>query len=99
MLRGVATTAVAISDRAFPGRGWAILSGVVSIIASIVVLAWPFDSIVIMALVVGSWLIIIGVMEMVAGFSMRRDAKKAEHTITGAQPDARQAHVPPRPAV
>jgi hypothetical protein len=75
------------------------LSGVVSIIASIVVLAWPFDSIVIMALVVGIWLIIIGVMEMVAGFSMRRDVKKAEHTITGARPDARPADVPPRPAV
>jgi uncharacterized membrane protein HdeD (DUF308 family) len=99
MFRGVATTAVAISDRAFPGRGWAILSGVISIIASIVVLAWPFDSIVIMALVVGIWLIVIGVMEMVAGFSMRRDAKKAEHTITGPRPDVAQSHMPPRSAV
>ena len=99
MFRGVATTAMAIGDRAFPGRGWAILSGVISIIASIVVLAWPFDSIVIMALVVGIWLIIIGVMEMVAGFGMRSDAKKAEQTITGARPDSPRAHVPPRPSV
>ena len=99
MFRGVATTASAISDRAFPGRGWAIFSGVISIIASIVVLAWPFDSVVIMALVVGIWLIIIGVMETVAGFSMRRDAKKTESEITGPRPDARPAHVPPRPSV
>ena len=28
---------------AFPGRGWAIFFGVVTVIADIVVLAWPFD--------------------------------------------------------
>ena len=52
-----------------------------------------------MALVVGIRLIIIGVMEMVAGFSMRRDAEKAQKTITGPRPDAPQAHMAPRPAV
>ena len=52
-----------------------------------------------MALVVGIRLIIIGVMEMVAGFSMRREAKKAENVITGARPDSPQPHVPPRPSV
>lgn len=99
MFRGVAATALAISDPALPGRGWAIFAGVISIIASIVVLAWPFDSIVILALVVGAWLIIIGVMEIVAGFSMRSDAKKAEKKITGARPDSPEAHLPPRPSV
>ena len=100
IFHGVAATATAISDPGFPGRGWAILSGVISIVASIVVLAWPFDSIVIMALVVGIWLIIIGVMEIVAGFSMRREAKKAEKAITGALPHSPQAQMPPpRPSV
>jgi uncharacterized membrane protein HdeD (DUF308 family) len=41
-----------------------------------VVLAYPFDSIVTLALVSGIWLVILGVMEIVAGFGMRRDAKK-----------------------
>jgi uncharacterized membrane protein HdeD (DUF308 family) len=84
IFRGVAATAAAISDPAFPGRGWAIFFGIISIIAGIVVLAWPFDSIAILALVVGIWLIILGVMEIVAGFRMRSDAKKAEKKITGA---------------
>jgi uncharacterized membrane protein HdeD (DUF308 family) len=43
-----------------------------------VVLAWPFDSIVTLALVAGIWLIVIGVMEIVTGFGMRSDVKKAE---------------------
>jgi uncharacterized membrane protein HdeD (DUF308 family) len=69
---------MAISEPAFPGRGWAIFFGAISIIAGIVVLAWPFDSIVTLALVAGIWLIVIGVMEIVTGFGMRSDVKKAE---------------------
>ena len=65
IFRGVAATATAISDPAFPGRGWAIFFGIISILA-------------------GIWLIILGVMEIVAGFGMRSDAKKVEKKITGA---------------
>jgi uncharacterized membrane protein HdeD (DUF308 family) len=84
ILRGVSATGVAISDRQFPGRGWTIFFGVISMIAGIVVLAYPFDSIVTLALVAGIWLIILGVMEIVSGFAMRNDAKKAEKLIPAA---------------
>jgi uncharacterized membrane protein HdeD (DUF308 family) len=78
IFRGVAAVAASISYPQFPGRGWTIFFGVVSVIAGIVVLAWPFDSIVVLALVTGIWLIILGVMEIISGFSMRSDAKKVE---------------------
>jgi uncharacterized membrane protein HdeD (DUF308 family) len=81
---GYAILLLAINDPAFPGGGWAIFFGIISILAGIVVLAWPFDSIVTLALVAGIWLIILGVMEIVAGFGMRSDAKKVEKKITGA---------------
>ena len=42
------------------------------------VLAFPFDSIVTLALVAGIWLIVLGVIEVVAGFSMRSDVKNVE---------------------
>jgi uncharacterized membrane protein HdeD (DUF308 family) len=84
ILRGVAATGVAISDRQFPGRGWTIFFGVISMIAGIVVLAYPFDSIVTLALVVGIWLIILGVMEIISGFGMRNDAKKVEKLVPAA---------------
>jgi uncharacterized membrane protein HdeD (DUF308 family) len=78
IFRGVAVTASAIGDSRFPGRGWAIFFGLVSVIAGFVVLAYPFDSIETLALVVGIWLVILGVTEIVSGFGMRSDVKKLE---------------------
>jgi uncharacterized membrane protein HdeD (DUF308 family) len=86
IFRGVATTGSAISEPGLPGRGWAIFAGIVSIIAGIVVLAWPFDSIVVLALVVGIWLIVIGVFEIVSAFQIRKAGKsiRAELRAGGA---------------
>jgi uncharacterized membrane protein HdeD (DUF308 family) len=84
IFRGVSAAGLAISDRQFPGRGWTIFFGVISMIAGIVVLAYPFDSIGVLALVVGIWLIILGVMEIISGFAMRNDAKKAEKLVPAA---------------
>jgi uncharacterized membrane protein HdeD (DUF308 family) len=88
IFRGVSAVAAAVSDKQFPGRGWTIFFGVISIIAGVVVLAYPFDSIVTLALVVGIWLIILGVMEIVSGFGMRSDAKKVEKIVHPAAPAA-----------
>ena len=91
IFRGVATTATAISEPGLPGRGWAIFAGVVTIIAGVVVLAWPFDSIVILALVVGIWLIVIGVVETVSALQMRKDVK----TIKGDWHRGQAGHAVP----
>ncbi|MCW2686054.1 MAG: hypothetical protein JWR37_944 [Mycobacterium sp.] len=72
IFRGVAATVAAISDPAIPGRGWQIFFGVITLIAGIVVLAAPLASIVTLAIVVGVWLIVIGVFEVVSAFVMRR---------------------------
>jgi uncharacterized membrane protein HdeD (DUF308 family) len=85
IFRGVATTASALSEPGFPGRGWMIVAGVISLVGGTVVLAWPFDSIVILAVVAGSWLIVIGVFEIVSAFQIR----KAGKTITDADHAAR----------
>src|SRR5271157_202911 len=89
IFRGVATTAMGVSDSGLPGRGWAIFFGVITIIAGIVVLAWPFDSIAILTLVVGIWLVIIGVFEVVEAFVMRRDANKVKETVRTIESDPR----------
>ena len=41
IFRGVATAVSAISDPTLPGRGWEIFFGIISLIAGIVMLAWP----------------------------------------------------------
>ena len=85
IFRGMATTGSAISEPGLPGRGWMIFSGAISLIGGTVVLAWPFDSIVILAIVAGSWLIVIGGFEIVSAFQIR----KAGKTITDADYAAR----------
>jgi uncharacterized membrane protein HdeD (DUF308 family) len=76
IFRGVATTVSAISDPALPGRGWSIFVGVISLLAGIVVLASPFESIVTLAIVVGVWFVVIGVFEIVSSFGIRRASKE-----------------------
>jgi uncharacterized membrane protein HdeD (DUF308 family) len=76
IFRGVATTVSAISDPVLPGRGWSIFIGVISLLAGIVVLASPFDSIVTLAIVVGVWFVVIGVFEIVSSFVIRKASKE-----------------------
>ena len=78
IFRGVATTVSAISDPTLPGRGWSIFIGVISLLAGIVVLASPFESIVTLALVVGVWLVVIGVFEIVSSFGIRKASQALE---------------------
>jgi uncharacterized membrane protein HdeD (DUF308 family) len=76
IFRGVATTVSAISDPTLPGRAWSIFLGVITLLAGIVVLASPFASIVTLALVVGVWLVVIGVFEIVASFGIRKASRE-----------------------
>ena len=75
IFRGVATTVSAISDPTLPGRGWSIFVGVISLLAGIVVIAYPFDSIITLAIVVGVWFVVIGVFEIVSSFGIRKASK------------------------
>jgi uncharacterized membrane protein HdeD (DUF308 family) len=75
IFRGVATTVSAISDPGMPGRGWEIFFGIITTIAGVVVMASPLDSIAILTLVVGWWLIVIGVFEVASAFGIRKASK------------------------
>ena len=83
VFRGVATTVAAISDPHLPGRGWAIFFGVITILAGIVVLAYPLDSLVTLTLVIGIWL-----MEIISSFGIRSDQKKLNEFKGTAAADA-----------
>ena len=75
IFRGVATTVSAISDPGMPGRGWSIFFGIITTIAGVVVMASPLDSIAVLTLVVGIWLVVIGVFEVVSAFGIRKAGK------------------------
>ncbi len=94
VFRGVATAMSAISDPTLPGRAWNIFVGVISLIAGIIVLAAPFESLGTLTLVAGFSLIIIGVMEVVTAFGIR----SASNKLAPAAPDTPPTE-PPAPAV
>jgi uncharacterized membrane protein HdeD (DUF308 family) len=94
IFRGVATTVSAISDPTLPGRGWNTFVGVISLIAGVVVLASPFDSIATLAFVVGIWLIVIGVMEVVAAIAIRKATNTVHDAIAHESIDAVQENEP-----
>jgi len=76
LFRGVALLMAAISEPALPGRVWQGFFGVITAIGGVVLIAWPVRSVATLALVAGWWLIIVGIVEIVTAFGIRRDAKK-----------------------
>ena len=63
-------------QRPHPARpGWEIFIGVLSLVAGIFMLAWPLESLETLTRVVGIWLIVIGVFEVVSAFGIRKASK------------------------
>ena len=52
-----------------PGWGWELISGLLSIAAGIVAIVWPGITLFVIAIVAGVWMIMIGLMRLIAGFS------------------------------
>ena len=65
LFQGCTETVLAASHPWLPGRGWHIFLGVVTAIAGVVVVVWPFRSITVLAVVAGIWLVIIGVSQII----------------------------------
>ncbi len=97
IFRGVATAVSAISDPTLPGRGWEIFIGVISLIAGVIILASPFESLATLTMVVGIWLIVLGVFEVVSAFAIRsaskavtarrQDVTAPRHDVTAPAPE------------
>ena len=69
LIQGVMTFIGAFARKA--GRNWGIASGLLGIIAGLIVLTYPISSAVTLALIAGIWLVILGVMQVVAGIQLR----------------------------
>jgi uncharacterized membrane protein HdeD (DUF308 family) len=83
IFRGVATTISAVSDPTVPGRIWHAVIGVITLLAGVVTIVEPFSSIATLAFVVGIWLMVIGVFEIVSSFGIRRATKTQPPALTG----------------
>jgi uncharacterized membrane protein HdeD (DUF308 family) len=69
------------------GTGWSIFFGVISLIAGIVVISAPIASITALAILMGVWFIVMGLMEMLGAFAFRHavrsTASDIEHETAG----------------
>ncbi len=76
-VNGVVELFTALSHREMSGRGWTGLMGVLSIVAGLVILAYPGISLLALAVVVGIWLLVFGIMEIRLAFQVRSLAHRA----------------------
>lgn len=67
--------ASALSFDHLPGRGWQVISGLIIVIGGGVLIISPIESIAILTLVAGCWLIAIGLMDIISAFGVRSRAK------------------------
>ena len=81
IFRGVAEATSAIGDPETPGRGWQIFLGIINVIAGVIVMSYPISSLGTLTLVVGIWLIILGVTEIITSFGIRKAGKEVRSAV------------------
>lgn len=74
LFRGFAGLFMAVDSK--EGRGWNIFFGIVMLIGGVVVLVQPSLSLATLAWVVGIWLVVIGIYEVIASLMIRNRFKK-----------------------
>jgi len=84
VINGTIELFTALSHRGMPQRGWTAGMGVLSIVAGIIVLIYPAESLLTLSVVLGIWLLIYGVMEIVAAFRLRGLAHSAPRPMAHA---------------
>jgi uncharacterized membrane protein HdeD (DUF308 family) len=69
LVQGIMTFVAAFAFK--EGRGWRIFSGILGVIAGIIILTYPISSAVTLAFIGGIWLIVLGITQIVAEFRLR----------------------------
>lgn len=77
VVRGVAELIEGLSNPGMPARGWVIFIGALSLIAGLVVLAWPAITLEALVWVTGLWLVFLGIIEVIGSFQLRKLAEAA----------------------
>ncbi|MFK0256143.1 HdeD family acid-resistance protein [Streptomyces sp. NPDC090445] len=80
LLTGVLTAYTAIADRSLLHRGLLFGLGALGAVAGIVVLCFPVESAVALTRLLGLWLVLLGVFELVMAFALRSSTRRALST-------------------
>ncbi len=72
LIRGIVRAVAAASAPYEPHRGWQIFGGVLLAVAGVVVIVNPVPSLLTLAILVGIWLVVLGVWQIIEAFTVRR---------------------------
>ncbi|MFF3950471.1 HdeD family acid-resistance protein [Streptomyces sp. NPDC001902] len=76
LVSGLLVGFIAVAGRDMPHRGMAFAVAALGVVAGIVVLAFPVQSAVALARLVGLWLVLLGLAEVAAALALRSLAKR-----------------------
>ncbi|HUV48877.1 MAG TPA: DUF308 domain-containing protein [Actinomycetes bacterium] len=77
VVRGIAELIEGLANPGMPARGWVIFIGALSLVAGLVVLAWPAITLNALVWVTGLWLVFLGLVEVFGSFQLRKVAEAA----------------------
>jgi uncharacterized membrane protein HdeD (DUF308 family) len=72
LVDGIGLVVSAAEHRGMPSRGLSLLSGVLGIIAGLILLFWPGLSLLTLALLAGIWLLVVGFTQIGLAMQLRR---------------------------
>ena len=75
IIDGVVRIFAAIDYPSFPGQAVRILLGVLAITAGTIVLVWPHPSLLVLAVILGVWLLMFGVLQIFIAIGLRAGAE------------------------
>ncbi|SNX62329.1 uncharacterized membrane protein HdeD [Streptomyces sp. TLI_55] len=81
LIRGITQTLAAASDPSMPARGWQVFLGIITFVAGIVLIDSPFESVAVLTVVGGIWLVVVGVVEIVTAVRMRGRAAQVPREV------------------
>ncbi|MBC2902783.1 HdeD family acid-resistance protein [Streptomyces cupreus] len=81
LIRGITQTVAAVSDPAMPARGRQIFLGIVTFAAGIVLIDSPFESVAVLTVVGGIWLVVVGIIEIVTALGIRGRARRVPREL------------------
>lgn len=81
LFRGITHTVAAAHDPGTPARGWQMLLGVVTALAGAVLIVSPFESVAVLTVVGGCWLVAVGAVEILTALRIRGRARQVPRAL------------------
>lgn len=81
LIRGISQLLAAASDKSMPARGWQMFLGIVTVLGGIVLIDAPIESVTVLMVLGGCWLVAVGVVEIVLALRIRGRARQVPREL------------------